>query len=68
MEGLAAEELDLYRQLPSFMKLVENDRSRVQLLTDDVQFRRVLLASLQVALSIHFGPIHRKSMRPPWTW
>ena len=48
---LNAADLDLFRQLPSFMKLIEHNRSKISLLTDDKLFRQFLLKSLQV---IHF--------------
>ena len=45
---MSAADLDLYRQLPSFMKLIENDRSKISLLTDDKEFKQFLLDSLEV--------------------
>lgn len=50
IKELDSASLDLYRQLPSFMKFVENDRSKVSLLTNDKEFKQFLLDSLEVLI------------------
>jgi len=68
---LSSADLDLFRQLPSFMKLIESNRSKVSLLTDDKQFRQFLLKSLQelveysVKFSTHCKMVHSFSQGLP---
>lgn len=47
IKKLSAADLDLYRQVPSFMKFIENNRSKVSLLTDDKEFRSFLQKSFE---------------------
>jgi len=54
IKELGESELDLYRQIPSFMKFIEANKSKVSLLTDDKEFRKFLLKSLQVSDSSFF--------------
>ncbi|XP_046460539.1 origin recognition complex subunit 3-like [Daphnia pulex] len=47
IKQLNVTDLDLYRQLPSFMKFIEKNRSKISLLTDDKEFRLFLQKSLE---------------------